>query len=290
MEPHHPRHTLTSVPHRQPLLTVVMTCKGRLEQLQQSLPLLARQDGMALVLVDYDCPQQSGDWVAQYHPQVQVVRGPIGTPFQIAHARNLGAAQARTPWLAFVDADILVGPTFGRDITLQLHEGCFLQADPCPPELCGLVVCHRDDFLQIGGYDEVFQGWGTEDRDLYARLERLGRQRRPFAAGDLRALPHSDAQRTRFHAVSDRFVSLRINGMYFQIKHDLARLSGLPDLPEQDRRTLYDQVRTMVLARPAEPCQIDARLPARCDFLQPPDWRLRRTIRYRFEPLEQTSP
>lgn len=280
----------TTGDRQQPMLTVVMTCKGRLEQLQQSLPLLARQDGLALILVDYDCPQQSGDWVAQHHPQVRVVRGPAGTHFQIAHARNLGAAEARTPWLAFVDADILVGATFARDISLRLQDGCFLQAEPCPHELSGLVVCRRDDFLQIGGYDEVFQGWGTEDRDLYARLERLGRQRQTFAAGDLHAIPHGDAQRTRFHAVTDRFLSLRINGMYFQIKHDLARLSGLPDLPEQDRRALYEQVRTMVLARPAEPCQIDARLPARCDFLQPPDWRLRRTIRYRFEPLEPPSP
>lgn len=271
-------------------LTAVITCKGRLDQLQQSLPRLAGQDGLAVILVDYGCPDQAGDWAALHYPQVQVVRGPSGPHFNIAHARNLGAAQALTPWLVFVDADVLVGTTFAVDLVEQLREGAFLQPVPCPHGLSGLLVCRRDDFLRIGGYDEVFQGWGTEDRDLCARLERLGRQRRPFAAGDLRAMPHSDAQRTRFHAVADRFVSLRINGMYFQIKHDLARLSGLPDLPEQDRRALYDQVRRMVLARPAEPCQIDARLPARCDFLQPPDWRLKRTIRYRFEPLAPQSP
>jgi hypothetical protein len=78
--------------------------------------------------------------------------------------------------------------------------------------------------------------------------------------------------------------------MYFQIKHDLSRLSGLIDLPLQDRLALYDQVRRIVLEKPGEPCQIDARLPARCDFMQPPDWRLRRTIRYRFEPQEPHSP
>ena len=275
---------------RQPPLTVVLTCKGRLGHLQQSLPLLARQDGLAIVMVDYGCPDRSGDWVAQHYPQVQVVHGPAGTHFNIAQARNLGAAQARTAWLAFVDADTLVGASFAQDLAGQLEDGCFLQPDPCPHELSGLVVCQREDFLRIGGYDEVFRGWGAEDRDLYARLERLGCRRRPFAAGGLRAIAHDDAQRTRFHAVADRFVSLRINGMYFQIKHDLARLSGLTDLPEQDRRALYEQVRALVLARPAEACQIDARLPARCDFLQPPDWRLRRTIRYRFEPLEPHSP
>lgn len=272
------------------MLTVIMTCKGRLGQLQQSLPLLAAQDRLALIVVDYGCPERAGDWVAMHHPQTLVVRGPADTDFNIAHARNLGAAQARTPWLAFVDADILVGASFADDLLGQLQEGCFFQADPCPHELSGLVVCARADFQRIGGYDEVFQGWGTEDRDLYARLERAGCRRRQFSAPGVRALPHDDAQRTRFHAIPDRFVSLRINGMYFQIKHDLCRLSGLIDLPLQDRLSLYAKVRAMVLDRPAEACQIDAQLPARCDFMQPPDWRLRRTIRYRFEPREPHTP
>lgn len=272
------------------MLTIVMTCKGRLGQLQQSLPLLAAQDRLALIVVDYGCPERAGDWVAVHHPKALVVRGPADTDFNIAHARNLGAAQARTPWLAFVDADILVGASFADDLAGRLEDACFFQPDPCPHELSGLVVCPREDFLRIGGYDEVFRGWGTEDRDLYARLERAGCRRRQFSAGGMRALAHGDAQRTRFHAITDRFLSLRINGMYFQIKHDLSRLSGLIDLPLQDRLALYDQVRRLVLDNPGEPCQIDARLPARCDFMQPPDWRLRRTIRYRFEPQEPHSP
>ena len=50
------------------MLTVVMTCKGRLGQLQQSLPLLAAQDRLALIVVDYGCPERAGDWVAVHHP------------------------------------------------------------------------------------------------------------------------------------------------------------------------------------------------------------------------------
>ncbi|MBP6851032.1 MAG: glycosyltransferase [Rhodoferax sp.] len=275
---------------RPPALTVVTTCKGRLAHLQQTLPRLAEQDTLAVVVVDYGCPDQAGAWVRQHYPQVQVVQVADSSEFNIARARNLGAAQAQSPWLAFVDADILVGDTFAREVAALPVDRSFFTADPCPHELAGFVVCRRDDFLQVGGYDEVFTGWGTEDKDFYARLERLGLQRNRFPAAAMHPLPHADADRTRFHAIADRFLSLRINGMYFQIKHDLARLSGLADLPEQDRRVLYAKVRAQVLDKPGETCLIDAALPARCDFVQPPGWRLRRTIRYRFEPTDHHTP
>lgn len=271
-------------------LTAVMTCKGRLAHLQQSLPRLAAQEGLSIVVVDYGCPDHAGDWVRRHFPQVQVVMAPDASEFSIARARNLGAAQVHTPWIAFIDADVLVDPGFLYGAMPLLQEGSFLVAEPCPHELAGFLVCRRDDFRRVGGYDDVFTGWGSEDRDLCVRLERLGARRRPFASAALQSLPHTDADRTRFHAITDRFVSLRINGMYFQIKHDLARLTGLPDLPQQDRVALYARVRDQVLARPGDACQIDAALPARCDFLQPPDWRLRRMIRYRFEPNEPSAP
>lgn len=290
MEPHPP-----SAPHGARLLpppqvTAVVTCKGRLEHLRQSLPALAAQPGLAVVLVDYGCPQHSGAWAERHHPQAQVVLGPSDGEFSISKARNLGAAQAVTPWLVFMDADVVAGPAFIADLTAHLQDAAYLRPDPCPHELSGLVACRRDDFRRAGGYDEVFRGWGSEDRDLCARLERLGCRPRSFPSASLSALPHDDALRTRFHAIPDRFLSLRINGMYFQIKNDLARLSGLVDLPLRDRETLYAQVRAQVLREPDQACQIDAQLPARCDFLQPPDWRLRRVIRYRFEPLTPPAP
>ena len=32
----------------------------------------------------------------------------------------------------------------------------------------------RDDFLAVGGFDELYSGWGGEDDDLIMRLKRAG--------------------------------------------------------------------------------------------------------------------
>jgi hypothetical protein len=55
-------------------IAFVVTCKGRLHHLRQSLPLLASQPDCECVVVDYDCPDQTHLWVAEHFPAVRVVR------------------------------------------------------------------------------------------------------------------------------------------------------------------------------------------------------------------------
>lgn len=288
----HPSPTSSTTPRAQDTsgLTVVTTCRGRLHHLRQSLPLIVAQPGLHCIVVDYGCPDHTGDWVQRHFPSVKVVRVPAGGPFSISRARNLGAMQAQTAWLCFLDADTLVGPDFHNDVGTVLRDGHFFLADPCPHELAGLVVCRREDFSRIEGYDEIFAGWGCEDRDLYARLGRIGCTQSQFPAHGVRVISHGDDERMRNYDVADRFVSLRVNGMYFQIKNDLARLINKTDLMLADRQELYARIRQRVLADPQAAARMDVTLPAACDFRQPPGWQLRRTISYSFEPLMPFPP
>lgn len=48
-----------------PLLTFVTTCRGRLAHLRRSLPTFVAQPDAEVVVVDYDCPERSGEWVEQ---------------------------------------------------------------------------------------------------------------------------------------------------------------------------------------------------------------------------------
>ena len=270
-------------------LTVIITCMGRLHHLRESLPAIASQPDMRCIMVDYGCPDSAGNWVAENFPRVQVVRESAVTWFNISKARNLGARQAETEWLCFMDADTVPDPGFYRELAPVLKDRKFFLADPCPPELAGFLVCRRDDFNAIGGYDELFSGWGSEDRDLYTRLRRSGCAPAGFSSERFRLISHDDEQRTRHHDIADRFLSLRINGLYFQIKTDLARQTEVVELPVAERRNIFSRVRQLVLADPQASAQIDVTLPWATDFMQPPGWQLRRTISYSFEPLAPTT-
>jgi hypothetical protein len=60
------------------------------------------------------------------------------------------------------------------------------------------VVIRREVFAHINGMDELFEGWGPEDKELCARLEHAGLQRQTLAAGGIAChLHHAPAARDR---------------------------------------------------------------------------------------------
>ncbi len=78
------------------LISVVTTCKGRLEHLRATLPHLMDLPDCEVVVVDYDCPERSGDWVRAEYPSAIVAKVEASPLFNVSHARNVGAAAAST--------------------------------------------------------------------------------------------------------------------------------------------------------------------------------------------------
>jgi glycosyltransferase involved in cell wall biosynthesis len=228
-------------------LTFVTTCKGRLQYLRQTLPILAAQPAASCVVVDYGCPDHSGDWVQANLPQVAVVRWPDTGNFNLAHARNLGVAAATTDVVCMIDADVRLAPRFVPTILAQFDPRRYYLAEPPADDISGTVVCARAAFEFAQGYDEACAGWGGEDMDFYDRLDFHGLQQASFPATLLSALPHPDSVRTEHYAIADKDLSNSINRLYSHIKLDLMRLSG-NRLPAEYRSRLNAQVRDAAIA------------------------------------------
>ena len=60
-----------------PRLSIVTCCKGRLEFLKRALPTFVAQSDSEVIVVDYDCPDGTKDWVAAHFPDVRVARSPL---------------------------------------------------------------------------------------------------------------------------------------------------------------------------------------------------------------------
>lgn len=270
-----------------PTISFVVSSKNRLDHLRRTLPTLIAQPDSNTIVVDYACAQESGAWAAATYPTARVVRVEQATDFNKARASNLGAAQASGQWICFVDADVLLAADFFAVASAQLRPGTFLRFSAQTP---GLVICSREDFRAIGGFDETFVGWGCEDDDLQTRLRLFGLQPQMLPGGLFSIIEHGDEERTAHHVIADKWLSLRINGMYFQIKTDLARTLGMISLPQDDLRRIYDEVRRTILANPAGPAEIRVDMPPQTDFRQPPNWRLQREWIYRFLPAATTAP
>lgn len=227
-------------------ITFVTTCRGRLNQLRKSLPSFVRQPDAAVVVVDYGCPDGSGDWVEANFPTVEVVRSPESQRFEAARARNLGAARARTPWICFIDADMEAANDFSARVKPLLKPGRFYHPGFRHLATFGTCICAAKDFVRIGGYDEVIQGWGNEDQDFYARLLLSGVGYSTFPNDTIKANDHADGQRVTHYEVKDRWVSESINHVYCSAKMDLFLLQRT-ELGLALRKKLYAEVHAAVM-------------------------------------------
>lgn len=219
-------------------LSLITTCKGRLHHLRQTLPEMMKQEDAECIVVDYGCPQGTGDWVAENFAQVKVVRVNNDPGFNQCRARNLGAVAASSSLFCFVDADIRLAPGFASWIGENCTTKTFLRAAPVTIETWGTFACRREDFWRVGGYDEIYEGWGASPEDLYLRLVAAGCSEKQFPGSLISSIPHSDAERTTYYENKNRWWQHRINSLYLIAKLDLMKLLGT-ELPVEQRRSLY---------------------------------------------------
>jgi N-terminal domain of galactosyltransferase len=212
---------------------------GRIDQLKQTLGCSANQVNCSCVLVDYSCPQGTGDWAETHFPAVRVLRLSRRTEFNASIARNFGAGVSDAPWLCFVDADVAISPSFADVVVPKLVAGGFYRIPSTDGGAGGTFVCARADFERVGGYDETYRGWGEEDNDLYDALEFAGLQPRSLPAGLVEHLGHDDARRIRHYG--DLTLGHAINRVYRIAKWDTARLRR-EALSGSMRQPLYDKV------------------------------------------------
>ncbi len=261
-------------------LCFVTTCMGRLGALRQSLPAMLRQDGTC-ILVDYSCPDGSGDWALANHPSALVVRVPAQASFNASAARNAGARSADAPWICFVDSDVILAPEFSETMKPLLAPGGYYRAFSSDRGLGGTFICSRADFERAGGYDEMYRCWGEEDNDLYDALQFVGLQSRELPEALLRHLAHGDHERTRYYPVTDVVLGHAINRVYRLIKWDVARLCReLLDL--ETRRALYEKISevTSESIRTGRPGDLTVKLPV---GLVPAARSLLRQLTYRLD-------
>lgn len=206
-------------------ISFITTCKGRLHHLKQTLPLLYALSPDEIIVVDYNCPDNTGEWVKTNYPEVKLVSAVGAKGFSASNARNLGAAQSNCEWLCFIDADIKSNQEWLRWIRNNLKTGNFYRASVdngiCDHETYGTFICPRKSFIDIGGYDETYQGWGGEDEDIYVRLSLLSKlHQSTYPSRFVTAIRHDDELRTKFYQTNKKTQHL-INLCYLESKRHL---------------------------------------------------------------------
>ncbi|WP_395687444.1 glycosyltransferase family 2 protein [Caenimonas koreensis] len=240
-------------------IAFITTCKSRLMHVQQTLPMMVAQAPDEIIFVDYGCPQQSGAWVQAHCPGVKVVRMDDDPGFCAARARNAGAAASTSDWLCFIDADVRTAPGWLAWLRDHLRTDAYWRAARLPDgtrdrETWGTFLCTRASFEQLGGFDEVFRGWGGEDADLYQRLGASGLHEQNYPLAFVSAISHGDHLRVLHHDNKDMRLQWAIINAYRDIKaYASDPASKAQMLPQETRQSIMDQVTSRVRQLGANP-------------------------------------
>jgi glycosyltransferase involved in cell wall biosynthesis len=154
------------------MISIIIPCKNRLDHLKECIPGWVNQTykDIELIIVDYNCPQKTGDWVKENHPFIHVVRASVGVrEWNLCAARNLGIKNSAGDILGIFDADTIMEPNFIEDCLNRLTEDNFLCGYPIG-KAHGCCVVHKKNMYAVGGYNETLKGWGFDDQCLYNRF------------------------------------------------------------------------------------------------------------------------
>lgn len=237
--------------------SIITTCKGRLDHLKQSLPKMAAQGAKEVIVVDFSCPQGTGEFVSANFPSVRLVSVKGQTHFSNWKARNAGASVAGGEVLVFIDADTLLAdgaierlsqglPQKAYGFFDQKTSRSFNRAGPrlAANQLKGFHVIPADAFRRLGGYDEVLEGYAAgADTDLEDRLGTIGINRHLLEPALVESvIEHDAASRTEHHAQPVK-TSYCAGLLYRTAKRMLLRIQRNVELPIKTRQHLYEIAR-----------------------------------------------
>ncbi|MCX7350032.1 MAG: galactosyltransferase-related protein [Alphaproteobacteria bacterium] len=228
--------------------SLIVTCKGRLMHLRQTLPLFCQLSDTEVTVVDYGCPDRSGDWVAANFSQVRVVSVDDDAGFNPSRARNIAARDSAADYLLFVDADIKVQPGAMDDINAVITPDTFatIDATDLGDDLRGTCIVPRAKFEAVGGYDELLKNYGMEDTELYARLLDFGCTVEFIPPTAFASIPHGDDLRTTFFPVKS-IRKLRLIAQFYQEYAGVFRRSvNVPQLELEDREQIHAAASSLV--------------------------------------------
>lgn len=220
--------------------SIITTCKGRLHHLRQSLPCFVAQKDAEVIVVDYDCPDNTADYVREHFPSVKVVKLADRPIFNLSKARNAGVNIASGETFLFLDADIIPVADFTEKVSGIGPDtyGEFVFTN----DVRGSCVVPAAKFNLIGGYDEVILGYGAEDLDLYHRLRLAGLTREVLSETWIeRVIGNTARERVQFIDVGKKLGFAR-GVLYREAKSLLLKYEMKCELDIKLRQAIWDRV------------------------------------------------
>lgn len=156
-------------------ISICVPCHNRTYDLKKALPTWIdaanASPPVEIVVLDYNSP----DDLQEYIKGMGNVLCPKYTGrnyYHMAHARNLSVLATTGEWFIQLHTDCIMRPDFIFTLRMMLKYPEYKWMTVKNNE--GVMIMKKRDFIDTGGYDERFEFYSPEDKDLRDRLVRRG--------------------------------------------------------------------------------------------------------------------
>jgi len=167
------------------LISFCIPCHNRTYDLKKTLPITVEAANQSppveIVILDYNSPDDLQNYTKKAIQFLDLTDGNSflykkydkRDYFHKAHAFNLAVLTSHGKYCVLMGTDAFPSINYVQELRKLIRENCiWMRSD----ELHGIICFKKQEFINTGGYDERFEFYGSEDRDLDARLQRRGRK------------------------------------------------------------------------------------------------------------------
>jgi len=174
------KNPLPEIPKKYRKISICTTCMGRTHDLKKTFikNLCDNQDypNVEFVLLNYNSRDDMDEWVHKYLSGwmqdgiVKYVKTDKPQYYSMGKSRNIAFKQATGDIVTNVDADNFTGEGFAGFLNLlaevQPEKALFAKGKR---GMHGRIGMYKNEFIEIGGYDEDLQGYGYDDHSVVLR-------------------------------------------------------------------------------------------------------------------------
>lgn len=166
------------------LITYTFTCHKRTQDMLSVIPSViaaANQSApVEILIIDYGEQEPLEPLLEEFRKEllpanklvVKTYRG--RSYYHMGHARNLSLRAARGEYLIVGASDIYLNPQFFSAVREQFSKTGATYLRSMTTGFVGILACETKALFEIGGWDERFEFYGPEDKDVLHRLDRNG--------------------------------------------------------------------------------------------------------------------
>jgi len=167
------------------MISVCIPCMNRAYDLKQTLPsnieAANASSPVEIVILDYNSQDGLEEYINNTRETISLADGNLLTYakytgrsyYHMAHARNLSVLASSGEYINISNADVFFAEDYFKIIRELLLSRKPVWIKP-PQRHLGILICQRQEFIDAGGFDERFEFYGPEDKDLILRLQRRG--------------------------------------------------------------------------------------------------------------------